>query len=288
MPTSLPPREDTYFIDPEDATEMARLLLQARLISQNMGSLLPEGIDLEKVHDILDIACGPGGWALDVAYAHPQIQVTGVDLSQRMIAYASSLAWSQRRDNASFKTMNLLKPLEFPEHSFDLINGRLLMSFMPKTAWAGLVQECTRILRPGGILRLTEAENFGITNAPAYEKLNRLMVRAMQKAGQIFSPEADTFGVTPMLGAFLRQAGCTNIQQKAHIVDFSFGTEAHDGWYQNFTISFQLLQPFLLKMEVTTPEEVSQLYQQALAEMVREDFRAIWLYLSVWGQKSGE
>ena len=288
MPTELPPREDTYFIDPEDATEMARLLLQGRLISQNMDSLLLEGLDIEKVGDILDMACGPGGWVLDVAYAHPQIQVTGVDFSQRMIAYASSLAWSQRRDNASFRIMNLLKPLEFPEHSFDLINGRLLMSFMHRTAWAGLVQECTRILRPGGMLRLTEAENFGITNAPAYEKLNRLMVRAMQKAGQIFSPEADTFGVMPMLGAFLRQAGCINIQQKAHIVDFSFGTEAHDGWYQNFSISFQLLQPFLLKMEVTTPEEVNHLYQQALTEMVREDFRAIWLYLSVWGQKPGK
>ena len=285
MPTSLPPREDTYFIDPENATEMARLLLQGRLITQNMGNLLPEGIDLEKVHDVLDMACGPGGWVIDVAFEQPEVQVTGIDISQQMIAYASSLAWSQRLENASFKVMNLLKPLEFPDQSFDLVNGRLLMSFMPKTAWTGLVQECVRILRPGGMLRLTEAEDFGITNAPAYEKLNRKMVQAMHKAGQTFSPEQDTFGVMPMLGAFLRQAGCVNIQQKAHIVDFSYDTEAHTGWYQNFMISFQLLQPFLLKMEVTTPEEVTSLYQQALEEMTREDFRAVWPYLSVWGRK---
>jgi len=288
MPMGLPPREDTYFIDPEDATEMARLLLQGRLISQNMGSLLPEGIDLEKVHDILDMACGPGGWVLDVAFAQPEIQVTGVDISQKMIAYASSLAWAQRLENASFSVINLLKPLEFPAHSFDMVNGRLLMSLMPKTAWTGLLQECMRILRPGGIVRLTEADNFGITNAPAYEKLNRMVVRAMHKAGQTFSPEQDTFGVLPMLGAFMRQVGCVHIQQQAHIVDFSFGTDAHDGWYQNFTISFQLLQPLLVKMEVTTPEEVVSLYKQALAELAREDFRAVWLYLSVWGQKSEE
>jgi ubiquinone/menaquinone biosynthesis C-methylase UbiE len=288
MPTSLPPREDTYFIDPEDATEMARLLLQGRLISQNMGSLLPEGIEREKVHDVLDMACGPGGWAIDVAFENPEMQVTGVDISQQMIAYANALAQVQRLENASFRVMNLLKPLEFAEQSFDLVNGRLLMSFMPKTAWAGLVQECMRILRPGGILRLTEAENFGITNAPAYERLNRMMVRAMHKAGQIFSSELDTFGITPMLGAFLHQAGFVNIQQKAHIVDFSSGTAAHEGWYQNFTISFQLLQPFLVKMKVTTPEEVDQLYHQAREEMTREDFRAVWFYLSVWGKKAGD
>lgn len=285
MPTSLPPREDTYFIDPEDATEKARLLLQGRLMSQNMGSLLPEGIAVEKVHDVLDMACGPGGWAIDVAFENPEMQVTGVDISQQMIAYATALAQVQRLENASFKVMNLLKPLEFADQSFDIVNGRLLMSFMPKTAWTGLVQECMRILRPGGILRLTEAENFGITNASAYEKLNRKMVLAMHKAGQIFSPELDTFGITPMLGAFLRQAGFVNIQQKAHIVDFSFGTEAHEGWYQNFTISFQLLQPFLIKMKVTTPEEVDQLYHQAREEMTRDDFRAVWFYLSVWGEK---
>jgi ubiquinone/menaquinone biosynthesis C-methylase UbiE len=285
MPIGLPPREDTYFIDPEDATEMARLLLQGRLISQNMGSLLPDGLDLEKVHDVLDMACGPGGWVHDVAFAYPEMQVTGVDISQKMIDYANALAWSQRLENASFKIMNLLKPLEFPEHSFDLVNGRLLMSFMPKTAWPGLLQECMRILRPGGIVRLTEADNFGLTNSPAYKKLNRMMVYAMHKAGQTFSPEEDNFGVVPMLGYFLKQAGCTHIQQKAHIVDYSYDTEAHDGWYENFTISFQLLQPFLIKMEVTTPEEVTSLYKQAREEMVRADFRAVWLYLSVWGQK---
>lgn len=82
MPTSLPPREDTYFIDPEDATEKARLLLQGRLMSQNMGGLLPEGIELEKVHNVLDMACGPGGWAIDVAFENPEMQVTGVDISQ--------------------------------------------------------------------------------------------------------------------------------------------------------------------------------------------------------------
>jgi len=103
-----------------------------------------------------------------------------------------------------------------------------------------------------------------------------------------YLPRRETFGVVPMLGAFLRQAGYINIQQKAHVVDFSFDTEAHDGWYQNFTISFQLLQPFLVKMGVTTSEEVTSLYKQAREEMTREDFRAVWFYLSVWGKKAGE
>ncbi len=288
MPRDLPPREDTYFIDPESGTELARLMHQDRLISQNMGNLLPEGTDLSKVHDILDLACGPGGWVLDVAFEHPEMQVMGVDISRSMVEYARAQAWAQGLDNAGFQAMNILNPLEFPQNSFDLINGRLLISFMLNTAWSGLLHECMRVVRPGGIIRLTEADNFGITSSPAYEKLNSMAIHAMQRAGQTFSPDGSTMGLMPRLGVFLRQVGCVHIQHKAHVVDFSVETQAHGGWYQNFMVSFQLLQPFLVKMGVTTQEEVSQLYQQALSEMLSDDFCAVWLYLSVWGEKPQE
>jgi len=142
-----------------------------------------------------------------------------------------------------------------------------------------------RVLRPGGIIRLTEADNFGTTSSPAYEQLTGLAIHAMQLAGQAFLHNEGKIGVLPRLGFFLRQAGCTNIQQKAHVVDYSVETEAHRAWYQNFMMSFNLLQPFMLKMGVTTQQEVSHLYQQALREMWMSDFCAVWIYLSVWSEK---
>jgi len=285
MPLDPPPREDTYFIDPESGAELARLMHQGRLISANMGGLLPEGIDMANIHDILDLACGPGEWVLDVAFEHPRSQVIGVDLSREMVDYARAQARVQGLDNASFSAMNILKLLEFPDNSFDLVNGRLLVSFMPATAWSGLLQECMRVLRPGGIIRLTEADDFGITSSPAYEQITRLVIRAMHLAGQAFLHNEGKIGVLPRLGYFLRRAGYIHIRQKAHVVDYSVETEAHRAWYQNFMMSFNLLQPFMLKMGVTTQQEVSRLYQQALSEMWMNDFCAIWTYLSVWGEK---
>jgi hypothetical protein len=41
---------------------------------------------------------------------------------------------------------------------------------MPTTAWPVLIQECMRITRPGGIIRLTEFDTYGTTNSPAVEK----------------------------------------------------------------------------------------------------------------------
>src|SRR5579875_3090685 len=78
-----------YFIDPENVAEMARLMHQNRLVTEAMGGLFPERADFSSVNAILDIACGPGEWALNVAAAHPHIQVVGGDVSPIMVQYAS-------------------------------------------------------------------------------------------------------------------------------------------------------------------------------------------------------
>src|SRR5436305_1297583 len=71
--------ETTYFIDAENAAEMARLTNQDRLITRMMGGLFPVHLDpVHNIHDILDISCGPGGWVLDIAQAYPEKWVTGI------------------------------------------------------------------------------------------------------------------------------------------------------------------------------------------------------------------
>src|SRR5215472_3460526 len=117
--TNNPPQNDrTYFIDAENAAEMARLTRQDRLITKSMGGLFPEISDLSGVHAILDVACGPGGWVLDVARTYPDMHVKGVDISEIMIAYASCMAQTEALGNASFQVMNALQPLDFPDNSF--------------------------------------------------------------------------------------------------------------------------------------------------------------------------
>jgi ubiquinone/menaquinone biosynthesis C-methylase UbiE len=275
--------ENTYFIDAENAAEMARLLMQDRLLTKTMGGLFPQQIDLADVQRILDLACGPGGWVLDVARTYPGKQVVGVDVSQLMVAYASMQAREQKLPNASFQIMDILKPLAFPDNSFDLVNARFLTGLMPTGAWPELVQECMRILRPGGIIRLTEFEAT-ISNSPSAEKLFALSTRAIQMTGQAFSP-GNNIGTTAMLGPLLRNAGYEQVQYQAYALDSSAGVEAHHSQFQNAMTFFKLLQPFLVKLGITTQEEVEILYQRAMKEMMSTSYCAIMFILSAWGTK---
>uniref|UniRef100_UPI0035E46575 class I SAM-dependent methyltransferase n=1 Tax=Thermogemmatispora sp. TaxID=1968838 RepID=UPI0035E46575 len=148
---------NTYVIDPENAGELARLMQQDRLLTEGMGGLLPEeGLSLPPQGRVLDLACGPGGWALELAFQYPRAEVIGVDISRQAIEYARAQAQSRGLENVHFAVMNVMERLDWPDASFDLINGRLLCGFMLPAAWPRLLAECHRLLKPGGIIRLTE------------------------------------------------------------------------------------------------------------------------------------
>jgi hypothetical protein len=153
----------------------------------------------------------------------------------------------------------------------------------PPTAWPMLMDECRRITRPGGIIRLTETE-WNLTNSLAYETLHAMTTRALKKAGKSFSPDGRNVGITPMLGQFLRQAHCERIQHAAYALDLSAGTKAHGSLYRNLMVFFSLIKPFLLQTQETTQEEFDALYNQMLAEVLSDTFRAVSFILTVWGE----
>lgn len=274
----------TYFIDSQSAAEMARLTDFDRYLTKAMGGALPEISDVSHIHKALDIACGSGGWVLDLAFAHPEMEVVGIDINRATITYAQSQAKAQRLDNASFRVMNAVEPLDFPNETFDLVNARSIASFMPATRWPLFIQECLRILTPGGILRLTEGE-WSLTNTPASAALSGKLMLAAHRAGLGFSPDGRTSGITPVIAHFLRKAGFKHVQSRVSVVDFSAGTEANPLVFKDIEVLFQLIQPFLIKMGVTTQEEVQRLYEEFLLEMLRDDFCGIHFLLTAWGLK---
>jgi ubiquinone/menaquinone biosynthesis C-methylase UbiE len=286
-------RKNTYVNDTESGAEMARLLDQDRLITTCIGALWPDEQEhTDAIAHVLDIACGPGGWALQVGFKYPEIEVVGFDISRAMIEYASAQARIQGIQNARFEVMDATKPLQIPDASFDLVNGRLLSPFMPRQYWEPLLAECTRALRPGGRMVLTETDSWGKTNSPAFERLIDLAYKASALNGLGFDPSGHTFGITPMMERLLKRAGFQNIQRKSHVINFSVGTPAYRAMYENSKVFFKLVQPFLSRTRTAfdgtgIPEqaELDQLYEQLLVEMMQDEFVGLLYLLTAWGTK---
>jgi SAM-dependent methyltransferase len=275
-------------IDPESGAEMARLFDLERLLTTGMGGLLPEQADLSTTVDVLDIGCGPGGWVHQMTQTYPEMEVTGIDLSQAMIDYARAHAFVRLLPNAHFHLMDATQRLSFPDASFDLVNACLISGFLLPHQWFPLLMECKRILREGGIIRLTEGEWGIITDAPAVARFFALGLDALYRSGRSFSPDGRYHAITAMLPSLLRDAGFQQIQYRATAIDHSFGASAHESFVQNYQFLFSLGQPFILQQELATKEELDILYQQAMNEMHSDTFGAMVYLLCAWGKSVNE
>lgn len=279
MPTHVGP-----LVSPENAAEMARLINNARMLVRHMGGLMPEQPDASPFHETLDIACGPGAWVMDMAYTYPEMRVVGVDISELMVGYARTMAHEQGLTNARFQVMDALRPLDFPNASFDLVNATCIAEFMPRSAWPQFLAECWRVLRPGGVLRLTEYE-MGVSNSPAHEHLVGLYLRAMFDADRTFSSDGRHLGLLMMLEPLLQRAGFRHIDHRMYAVDYSHGSPKQEEWCQDLMLKVRLTLPFVARMGISTLPQLEVLAERMAAEMNSPNFCALWVYMTAFGVK---
>ena len=283
MSTKEEPRESTYMLGTENDAEMARLLNQDQVLNRTMG-LLPPGLELRDGDRVLDAACGPAGWTRALAQKYPTVQVLGVDISQIMLAYANTVSQAQRLSNISFQSLDITKPWELADASFDLVNARLMVGFLTDEKWQHVIAEMLRVLAPGGTIVLTESDETR-TNSPAFETLLLHNFRSARRAGLSHHPLGHHMGITPLLGRYLQQAGVTEIRQEAHVLDLSAGAPGHLAIIENLKIAQKLVQAHIVRQGIATQQELDALYEQLLNEFDSPDFRGIWYFLRVWGKK---
>jgi SAM-dependent methyltransferase len=279
---------NTYLFDAENMVEFTRLINQDRFITRAMGGVQAGLPDLPSHPKILDLACGAGGWALDMAYELPYAEVCGVDSSPMIIEYANARASSQGITNSSFGRMDITKPLDFSDASFDLIHARFLMGVLKRNAWFPVVTECRRLLRPGGLLQLVEGNDAGRSLSPALEQLNHLGTQALWHTGYGFSPDGHTFGMAPGLLRLLKQASYRDLCLCTTTIDHSADSEGWADFYHNQELLLQGIKPLVLNCALTNEQEFDALYQKALIEMYADDFTAIGQILSIRGRKQTE
>ncbi len=202
-----------------------------------------------------------------------------------MIAYARSLSETQHLKNLTFQVMDVRTMLpKFSDNSFDFINARMFGGFMMKEDWPSIVAQYVRILRPGGVVCLTECDGLSKTTSAAFTTMQDIIARHSYEVGRTF--QAADWGITPRLSRFLRNANCKNVQVKGHVIDWSAGTSVWPVVREDFTLACKLMQSYLVKAGATTDEQWDGLWEQAQEEFYNADFSALWYLVSAWGQKT--
>jgi len=276
----------TYFVqDRSNEAEVMRLQVQDQLITAGMGGILAEQPDAASLQRVLDVGCGTGGWLLEAARMYPTImRLVGVDVNTKLLDFARAQAEKQQiNDRVEFYAMNALIRLDFPPSSFDLVNQRLGMSFLRTWDWPQILGEYRRVLRTGGIVRITES-SFPTSESAALNSLRSLFIRTLSQAGHLFVPD-DPDGVISELPHLLRRHGFARIQSRLHTLEQRAGTPEGQSFYEDTQHLFRNLLPFFRKWS-HVPDNYEDIYQQALHDIQQPGFVATWKLLTVWGHKA--
>ncbi len=115
---------------------------------------LIEGCNLEGGERVLEVGCGVGTSAVYLAQTFG-CQVTGVDLSERMIQRARERAREKKVDHlTTFRTADM-DQLPLPSDTFDLVFCESVLVFSKDKPKA--ISEMARLAIPGGLVAINES-----------------------------------------------------------------------------------------------------------------------------------
>jgi ubiquinone/menaquinone biosynthesis C-methylase UbiE len=102
--------------------------------------------------EAVDLGCGAGQLVLELARQAPGLHVTGIDLSEKMLAYArQSAQQGSLEDRVDFRLGNV-EEIPFPDQSLDLMISTFSLHHW--TDPVKVLNEIDRVLKPGGAFYL--------------------------------------------------------------------------------------------------------------------------------------
>nr|BBH93673.1 hypothetical protein KTA_18720 [Thermogemmatispora argillosa] len=263
-------QEQPYLL-PKDLGEVNRLDFQHYVLRSVLRGnyLAPIG----QPRRILDVGCGTGQWAFELAHQFPHAEVIGLDLEQ--------VKATTPPPNYRFVQADLLQGLPFDNNSFDFVHQRLLFLAIPLAAWPGAVQELARVTSPGGWIELVEtgtALEDWLPCGPATQEFLRLAAQLAALRG------IDTDKVLHSLARYLEEAGLVKICYQPFAVPLGewggrlgalLALDCREGWK---AISAPIAARF-----GKSEQEVLALIEQASREW--NEFRTEWHFAVAYGQK---
>jgi len=141
--------------------EQQRLLKQARFIEDKIYT----GLDLPNTGQVLEVGCGVGAQSEILLRRFPNIRLTGIDMNPHQLSAASShlatVPWAKNRYQLQQMDAGAMS---YPAQQFDAAFLCWVLEHVPSPAQ--VLAEVKRVLKPGGVISITEVMNASFFLAP--------------------------------------------------------------------------------------------------------------------------
>ena len=137
-----------------------------RTAENSAGYLLPA---LRPGLDVLDVGCGPGTVTVDLARLVAPGRVVGIDRAREVLEQAAACA-SEQGVSIELRDGDVYE-LPLPDASFDVVHAHQVLQHLTDPVRA--LKDVRRVLRPGGLLAVRDADYSCFSWAPLDPFLSR-------------------------------------------------------------------------------------------------------------------
>jgi SAM-dependent methyltransferase len=163
---------------------------------------------------LLDIGCGPGTITTGLARAVSPGEVVGIDVAPAVIEEAARHLAESGVTNARFEVASVYA-LPYDDASFDVVHAHQVLQHLAKPADAA--SEALRVLKPGGLLAVRDADYATMQAWPRLPEIDRWL--------EVYHAVATRNGADADAGrrlpAWLHEAGFEEVETTGEAVVFA-------------------------------------------------------------------
>jgi len=182
--------------------------MRRRILSPLKTGLKKYLADKTKKVKVLDIATGTGRTLQQIQSALPQVELYGLDLSGSYLKQASKYLSSRSGDLVQLTKGNAEK-MPYANENFQALTCVFLFHELPRNARQNVLDECFRLLEPGGTLVL--ADSIQIEDSPKF-------IPIMENFHKIFHEPFYRDYIVDNINLRLEESGFSSITSESHFM----------------------------------------------------------------------
>lgn len=173
-----------YEVLTHEPNEYSQFLRAMNNFSKGVGIAISKELKFDEINSIVDFGCGGGVVSAEIAQQHPELEFTLVDIGEALNTAMNTFEQMGVRNKAIFVAGDIYDTTLLPDDAYDAVMVSAVLGDWDEGDQHIILSNALRILKPSGMLIVSETLLDDDGNGPLLPAIMSLYVLLLTKGGK--------------------------------------------------------------------------------------------------------